>query len=349
MQKIKVAIVGSTGYAGQELVRLLLQHPNVELKYATSKSYEGQKFSNIYENYFDLTNIECSADEVEKLAEEVDVIFIALPHGIASGKITSEILAKTKVIDLGADFRLNDIDLYESWYNTEHNNEKCLSQAIYGLCEWNREKIKNSNLIANPGCFTTCSILSLAPLLKDNLIDENSIIIDAKSGVTGAGRALNIGVHFSECNESVKAYKVAAHRHTPEIEQELSIISGKEITLSFTPHLIPMNRGILATCYAKLNKKHSYEEIRASYERYYQDEYFIRLLPKGKFPETRWIKGSNFVDIGFAIDERTNRIITIGALDNLIKGAAGQAIQNMNILFSFDESTGINQIPIFPI
>lgn len=349
MKKIKAAIVGSTGYAGQELVRLVLQHPNVELKFATSKSYENKELSNTYQNLYKLTDIICSEDDIEKLADQVDIIFIALPHGIASGKITETILNKTKIIDLGADFRLNDIDIYEDWYNTKHNNQNCLSKAIYGLCEWNREKIKNTNLVANPGCYTTCSILSLAPLVKDGLIEKNSIIIDAKSGVTGAGRGLNLGVHFSECNESTKVYKVASHRHTPEIEQELSLISGENITLSFTPHLLPMNRGILATCYAKLKDNFSYNKIKKTYEKYYQNEHFIRILPENTYPETRWIKGSNFVDIGFSIDKRTNRIIVIGALDNLIKGAAGQAVQNMNILFGFEETTGINIIPVFPI
>jgi N-acetyl-gamma-glutamyl-phosphate reductase len=348
MNKIKAAIVGATGYAGQELVRLILQHPNVNLRFATSKSYIDKKYENVYENFYNLTDIVCSEDELEQLADEVDVIFIALPHGIASGKVNENILKKVKIIDLGADFRLNDVDTYESWYNTPHNNQETLSQAIYGLCEWNREKIKTTNLVANPGCFTTCSILSLAPAIKDNTIEEDSIIIDAKSGVSGAGRSLNLGIHFAECNESIKAYKVAGHRHTPEIEQELSILSGKNITLSFTPHLVPMNRGILTTCYAKLKADFDYQEIRKSYEKYYQNEHFIRLLPEGVFPETRWVKGSNFIDIGFAIDKRTNRLIVIGALDNLIKGAAGQAIQNMNLLFGLEETAGINSIPIFP-
>jgi N-acetyl-gamma-glutamyl-phosphate reductase len=258
-------------------------------------------------------------------------------------------LNNTKIIDLGADFRLSDVNVYKNWYEVEHNNEMCLSQAVYGLCELHRDKIKTAQLIANPGCYTTCSILSTVPLLKDDLIEEDSIIVDAKSGVSGAGRSLNLGVHYNECNESIKAYKIASHRHTPEIEQELSLACGKDIKISFTPHLTPMNRGILATIYAKLKRNLTYEDVKKTYEKYYANEHFIRLTKKGVYPETRWVKGSNFVDIGFTIDERTNRIIVVGAIDNLVKGAAGQAVQNMNIMFELEESLGINQIPMFPI
>lgn len=347
--KKNAAIIGATGYVGAELFRILSNHPQVQITHATSVSYLGKDFSDVYENFKNVTDVKCSDDNLEKIAEEVDVIFLALPHGIASKKITENILEKCKVIDLGADFRLHNKNVYEKWYDTSHGNEKLLQEAVYGLCETNREKIRNARLVANPGCYTTCSILSLTPLLKENLIDENSIIIDAKSGVTGAGRSLNIGTAYCECNESIKAYKIASHRHTPEIEQELSIAAGKKIQLSFIPHLIPMNRGILATCYAKLNQQTDYKKVKSIFETYYGDEYFIRLTKEGKFPETRWCKGSNFVDIGFVIDERTNTIIVTGAIDNLIKGASGQAVQNMNILFGFDEKTAISSAGIFPV
>lgn len=347
--KIKAAIVGVTGYVGQELFRILSSHPNVEISHITSVSYKGKSLSEIYENFMKVTDLECSDADIEKIADEADVMFIALPHGLASKQINQSILDKCKVIDLGADFRLKDKAVYEKWYEVEHESAELLEKAVYGLCELHREEIKGASLIANPGCYTTCSILSLAPLLKEGLIDANSIIIDAKSGVTGAGRALNLGTAYCEVNESTKAYKIASHRHTPEIEQELSLAAGKEITLSFTPHLIPMNRGILATIYAKIKPNVTYTQVKAAYEKYYSNEYFIRIKDSEVFPETKWVKGSNFVDIGFKIDERTNNIIVIGAIDNLIKGAAGQAVQNMNILFNLDEKTALDNAAIFPI
>ncbi|MCI1931324.1 MAG: N-acetyl-gamma-glutamyl-phosphate reductase [Clostridia bacterium] len=346
---IKAGVVGATGYAGNELVRILMQHPEVEITDLTAHSYVGKKFNEVYENYRDINEMVCGDFNMERLAEKCDVVFLALPHGVASKVVTEEILQKTKVIDFGADFRLKDADIYEKWYGVKHFGKDILKDAVYGLCEVNREKIKGKQLIANPGCYTTCSILSLRPLVAEGLIDLDSIIIDAKSGVTGAGRGLNIANMYDECNESVKAYKIASHRHTPEIEEQLGYAAGKKIVLQFTPHLIPMNRGILATCYAKLIKNVSYADVKAVYEKYYKNEYFVRLTKEGVFPETRWVKGSNFIDIGFKIDERTGRIIVIGAIDNLVKGAAGQAVQNMNILFGLDEKTGLELVPVFPV
>ncbi|MCD8238519.1 MAG: N-acetyl-gamma-glutamyl-phosphate reductase [Clostridiales bacterium] len=345
--KIKAAVIGATGYAGSELVRLLENHPNIKTEALTSKSYAGKSYKEVYPN-FSATDYICEEEDIEKLSESCDVIFLALPHGEASKRISPALLNKCKVIDLGADFRLQDIDVYESWY-CEHYSKDVLKEAVYGLCEINREKIKTSRIIGNPGCYTTCSILTLYPLVKEGIIDENSIIIDAKSGVSGAGRGVSLSNLYCEVNESVKAYKIASHRHTPEIEEQLSYACGKKIVLNFTPHLIPINRGILATCYGNLKAKTTYEEVRAAYEKYYKDEYFIRLCNKGAFPETRFVKGSNFTDIGFTIDERTNRIIAIGAIDNLFKGAAGQAVQNMNLLFGLDEKTGLDFVPPFPI
>lgn len=346
---IKVGIVGCTGYAGQELMRLLTMHPECDVEIITSRTYKNMNFNQVYGNYTNITTKQIVDDEIEELAKKVDVIFLALPHGIASNKITNKILEHTKVIDLGADFRLKNLDEYEDWYGVTHGSPKLLDEAVYGLCELKRDKIKNASLIANPGCYTTCSILSLVPLIKNNIVDKNSIIIDAKSGVTGAGRALNLATHYTECNESIKAYKIASHRHTPEIEQELSNVADNSVTISFTPHLVPMNRGILITAYGNLTKICTYKDIKNIYEQFYKNEKFIRLLPEGVFPETKWVKGSNYCDINFQIDERTNRIIVIAAIDNLIKGAAGQAVQNMNILFNIDESTGIEMIPSFPI
>lgn len=343
---IKVGIIGATGYAGSELVRLITQHPKAELVTMTSQSYAGQEYKEVYSNYSHLDYV-CEEEHIEEMAEKCDVIFLALPHGVASKKINADILSKTKIIDLGADFRIQDVDVYEKWYTT-HYSKDILPEAVYGLCEINRDKIKGKGIVANPGCYTSCSILSLYPLVKEGMIDLSSIIIDAKSGATGAGRGLSLGNHYCELNESVKAYKVASHRHTPEIEEQLSIAAGQDIVLNFTPHLIPMDRGILATCYATLNKKYTYDDIRKAYEKHYGNEHFIRLTKEGVFPETKWVKGSNFVDIGFTVDERTNRVIVIGALDNLFKGAAGQAVQNMNIIMGIEETTGIDYVPIFP-
>ena len=336
---IKVGIIGATGYAGSELVRLITQHPKAELVTMTSQSYAGQEYKEVYSNYSHLDYV-CEEEHIEEMAEKCDVIFLALPHGVASKKINADILSKTKIIDLGADFRIQDVDVYEKWYTT-HYSKDILPEAVYGLCEINRDKIKGKRIVANPGCYTSCSILSLYPLVKEGMIDLSSIIIDAKSGATGAGRGLSLGNHYCELNESVKAYKVASHRHTPEIEEQLSIAAGQDIVLNFTPHLIPMDRGILATCYATLNKKYTYDDIRKAYEKHYGNEHFIRLTKEGVFPETKWVKGSNFVDIGFTVDERTNRVIVIGALDNLFKGAAGQAVQNMNLMLGFEETAGL--------
>ncbi len=345
---IKAGIIGATGYVGQELVRLLKNHKDVEIKHITSHSYVGKEFDSIYENYRDVFTEKCEEQEIEKIAEEVDVLFIALPHGIASGEINESILKKTKVIDIGADYRLKDQAVYEDWYDTKHMSPELLERAVYGLCELNREAIKSARLIANPGCYPTSTTLTLLPLLKEGLIEEDSVIVDAKSGVTGAGRGLNLGTHYTECNESMKAYAIASHRHTPEIEEQLSTIGGSEVIINFTPHLIPMNRGILTTSYAKLKKKASYGEVKAVYEKYYADEYFVRLTKENIFPETKWVKGSNFCDIGIKVDERTGRVIVVGAIDNMIKGAAGQAVQNMNIMFDIDEKSGLEDVSIFP-
>lgn len=344
---IKAGIIGATGYAGSELVRILSSHPQAEIKTITSQSYTGKNYNEVYENYRHNESLICEEENIEEMAEVCDVIFLALPHGVASKKVSESVLSKAKVIDLGADYRLQNTEVYEKWY-TQHYSKDILKEAVYGLCEINREKIKGKRIIGNPGCYTTCSILSLYPLVKENMIELDSIVIDAKSGATGAGRGLNLSNHYCELNESFKAYKIANHRHTPEIEEQLSYAAGEEIVLSFTPHLVPMNRGILATCYAKLNNKYTYDDIKAVYEKYYKDEFFVRLTKEGVFPETKWVKGSNFCDIGFTVDERTNRVIVIGAIDNLYKGAAGQAVQNMNILFGFDEKTGLDYIPIFP-
>jgi N-acetyl-gamma-glutamyl-phosphate reductase len=345
---IKAGIIGSTGYAGQELVRLLHHHPDVDINFVSSKSYSDKDYDEVFRNFYEIMNIKC-INTPENIADlDIDVLFTALPHGITSGMVSQKALKKFKIIDLGADFRLKDVDVYEKWY-TGHNSKELLKDAVYGLCELNRDEIKDTNLLANPGCYTTCSILAMTPLLKEGLIDPSSIILDAKSGVTGAGRGINLATHYTECNETIKAYKIAAHRHTPEIEEQLSYAAGENILVNFTPHLVPMNRGILVTAYANLKDISDYDEIYNAYEKLYGTEQFIRLLPKGVPAETRWVKGSNYTDIGFTIDERTNRIIVTAAIDNLIKGAAGQAVQNMNIMFGLRENTGLEFLSPFPI
>ncbi len=345
---IKAGIIGSTGYAGAELARLLLGHPEAEIVWYGSRSYVGQEYASIYRNMFRMVDAECLDDNMEALSEEADVIFTATPQGLCASLVNDGILSRTKVVDLSADFRIKDVDVYEKWYGLEHKSPQYIPEAVYGLCEINREDVKRARLVANPGCYTTCSILTLYPLVKEGLVDVSSIIIDAKSGTSGAGRGAKVPNLFCEVNESIKAYGIASHRHTPEIEEQLGYACGQKVVLNFTPHLVPMNRGILATTYAVLKKKTTYGEVRAVYDRYYGNEYFIRMLPEGVFPETRWVEGSNFVDINFKIDERTGRIIAIGAIDNLVKGAAGQAVQNMNLMFGLPENTGLTQIPMFP-
>ena len=351
---IKAGIIGATGYAGAELVRILMNHKEVEIAWYGSRSYVDEPYANVFGNMFEIVDAKCMDDNMQELADAVDVIFTATPQGYLAGLLTEDILNKVKIIDLSADYRIKDVSTYEKWYGIEHKSPQFIEEAVYGLCEVNRDKInEKTRLIANPGCYTTCSILTAYPLMKEGIIDVDTLIIDAKSGTSGAGRGAKTPNLFCEVNENMKAYGVASHRHTPEIEEQLGYACDKEVVLNFTPHLVPMNRGILATEYAKLNKKAdgtlpTYDEIKAVYDKYYADEKFVRVLNKGALPETKWVEGSNYVDINFVIDERTGRIIMMGALDNIVKGAAGQAVQNMNILFGFDEAEGLNLIPMFP-
>jgi N-acetyl-gamma-glutamyl-phosphate reductase len=287
-------------------------------------------------------------DNMDELADAVDVIFTATPQGLCASLVNEEVLKKVKIIDLSADYRIKDVNIYEQWYGIKHKSPQFIEEAVYGLCEINRDKVKNARIVANPGCYTTCSILTIYPLVKEGLIDPKSIIVDAKSGTSGAGRGAKVPNLFCEVNENCKAYGVATHRHTPEIEEQLTYAAGEEVIINFTPHLIPMQRGILATAYGNLKKDVTYEEVKAIYDKYYKDEYFVRVLEGEVPPETRWVEGSNFVDVSFKIDKRTNRIIMMGAMDNLVKGAAGQAVQNMNILFGLPENEGLQQVPMFP-
>ena len=345
---MNVGIIGSTGYAGAEIVRLLYSHPEAEIVWYGSRSYIDKNFASVFGNMFKLVPDVCKGENIKELAETVDVIFTATPQGYCATLVSEEVLSKTKIIDLSADFRIKDVATYEKWYGIEHASPEFIDEAVYGLCEINREAVKNARLIANPGCYPTCSFLSIYPLLKEGVIDRNTIIIDAKSGTSGAGRGAKVNNLYCEVNESIKAYGVAKHRHTPEIEEQLSYVAGDDVLINFTPHLVPMNRGILVTAYATLTKKITEDEVRDIYHKYYDDEFFVRVLDKGVCPETRWVEGSNFADVNAVVDERTGRVIMMGAIDNVVKGAAGQAIQNMNIMFGLAENTGLNFAPLFP-
>lgn len=345
---IKAGIIGSTGYAGQELVRLLSGHRKAEIEFLSSQSYAGHSYSEVFPLFKGVVDMPLVPDnDSSSLAARCDVVFTALPHGEAAVRISDELLARTRIIDIGSDFRLKAPEDYAVWYEMTHEKPELLSRSVYGLSEWRRNEIREARLIANPGCYATSTLLSLLPLVKADVLSEEPVIVDAKSGVSGAGRSLSLGVHFNEATETVKAYKVAAHRHTPEIEQELLAAGRGKGKVVFTPHLIPMNRGILTTSYLRPAGKLTRSDLYEIYSKTYENEPFVRVLPSG-FPETRWVKGSNYFDVGLAVDERTGLAIVIGALDNLMKGAAGQAVQNMNIMFGFDEGEGIGQVPIFP-
>ena len=345
---IKVGIIGATGYAGGELARILMGHKDAEIVWYGSRSYIDKKYADVYQNMFQIVDAKCLDDNMEELAKKADVIFTATPQGFCASVISEAILADTKIVDLSADFRIKDVATYEKWYGIQHKSPQFIEEAVYGLCEINREDVKGARLVANPGCYTTCSILTAYPLAKEGLIDMNTLIIDAKSGTSGAGRGAKVGNLYCEVNENIKAYGVASHRHTPEIEEQLGYAAKEDVRISFTPHLVPMNRGILVTAYASLAKDVTEEEIRAAYEKYYKNEYFVRLLEPGVVPQTRWVEGSNFADVNFKLDPRTKRVVMMGAIDNMVKGAAGQAVQNMNLMFGLPENTGLKQVPLFP-
>jgi len=344
---MKIGIIGSTGYAGQQLVCLLANHPEVNIEFLVSNSYVDMEYSDIYRNFKNRINMKCiSIDQVDNYLSSVDVVFIALPHGKSMKIVPKLIEAGIKVIDFGADYRIKSQATYEEWYNLEHQSPNLLDSAVYGLPELHKEKIKSAQLIANPGCYPTASILALAPLVKAKLIEQNSIIIDAKSGVSGAGRSLNTATLYGEVNESMKAYALASHRHTPEIKQELSNQFGDDVSVLFTPHLVPMNRGILATCYANLKEGITDKDVLELYEAFYKNHPFVRVSTD--LPETRWVKNTNYCDISFKIDPFSNKIIVVSAIDNLMKGAASQAVHNMNLMCNLDETMGLSLISFLP-
>jgi len=344
---IKAGIVGATGYTGSELLRLLALHPEVEVTVVTSRSEAGKAVSDRFPHLRSYNDLKFTDPSVETLAE-CDVVFFATPHGVAQAMMPAFIDSGLKVIDLSADFRLKDADLWAKWYNQPHGCPELIEQAVYGLPEVNRTDIKGANLIACPGCYPTAIQLGFLPLLENKLVDTKRLIADAKSGVSGAGRAANVGTLMSECADSFKAYGASGHRHSPEIRQGLNQYSGDQVSLTFVPHLVPMIRGIEATLYAELTTDLSLEDIQSLYEQRYKDEPFVDVMPLGSSPETRSVKGSNYCRIALHQQPDSNVIIVLSVIDNLVKGASGQAIQNMNLMFGLDESAGINQVPLMP-
>ncbi len=338
---LRVGIVGATGYAGKELVRILLRHSKVQITTITSESYAGSSFGAVYPEFRGLFDYVLSRFDQEELKAKTDLVFSALPHGLSQEKVPLMLSAVEKVIDLSGDFRLSDASLYEEWYGYKHQAKELLADSVYGLPELNKEKIKTAKLIANPGCYPTAALLALLPALKNKLIDLTSIIIDAKSGVSGAGRTAKISFHFPECNENLKAYRLGKHQHVPEIEEQATIMAGENIILNFTPHLIPMTRGILNTIYLRLTENINQDKIFSLYSEYYSKESFVRILFPPELPETRYVTGTNFCDISLRLDIRNNMLIVVSVIDNLVKGAAGQAVQNMNILQGWPEEEGL--------
>ncbi len=338
---IRASVIGSSGYAGIELFRILKNHPEVKLVNLVSKTFQGKKIGELYPKYRDL-DIEFVWKDYRDIAKESDVVFTATPHKVAM-EFAKELYEEGVVlIDLSADFRFEDWKIFEKWYKVEHKSKELLRNTVYGLPELYKEKIEKANLIGNPGCYPTASILGLAPLLKHNLIDVESIVIDAKSGTTGAGKKLTEILHFPERNENLSPYSPVMHRHIPEIEKELCKIGSRDdVYITFTPHLLPMDRGILASIYTKLKDKISQKELYKLYREFYKDAYFIRIVEKNLLPDTKSVANTNFCDIGLRVDNRTGRVIVFSAIDNLIKGASGQAVQNMNIRFGFSEEMGL--------
>ncbi len=342
-----VAIVGASGYTGVELTRILSNHPRISLTAVTSRQYDGQPLSRVFPNLRKKTDLICENLSLDELCKRADFIFTAVPHKTAMGIVPDLLRAGKKVIDLSADFRIRDIPTYEQWYQ-EHTAAELVKKAVYGLPELYREQIAGADLIANPGCYPTSIILGLAPLLKAGIIEPQTIIADSKSGTSGAGRSANVGTLFCEVTDGFRAYNVGAHRHTPEIEQEVNALCNANVQISFTPHLLPVSRGIFSTVYAQLQPGTTTEQIRALYEKMYGNEYFIRLLSDDQLPATQYVRGSNYCDISFRVDPRTNRIIILSTIDNIVKGAAGQAVQNMNLMCGFDEADGLEIVPFFP-
>ncbi|GHI00174.1 N-acetyl-gamma-glutamyl-phosphate reductase [Neobacillus kokaensis] len=345
---MKAAIIGGTGYGAIELIRLINQHPYLEVGSVVSNSQAGNNFSDSYPHLSEIMEHPLEKFDVDNIAANNEVVFLATPSGVSSNLVPQLMETGIKCIDLSGDFRLRSTEQYETWYKRTPADNKYINQAVYGLSEIYPEHIKNATLIANPGCYPTAATLGLLPILNGNIADQESIIIDAKSGVSGAGRGLSLTAHYAEINENLKAYKLGAHQHIPEIEQVLSDESGSQIAVTFTTHLVPMTRGIMCSTYLKLTETISTKEVVELYNEFYKNKPFVRIRPEGTVPATKEVLGSNYCDIGLHVDQRTNRLTIISVIDNLVKGAAGQAIQNANIIFGWDERSGLNQLPMYP-
>lgn len=344
---VRVAVVGASGYTGVELLRLLLAHPGVEVTCVTSRQNAGESIAAVFPSLLGRIDLVCDPVDTALIAAKADLAFTALPHQSAMAVVPELLAAGMKVVDLSADYRLRDAAVYEAWY-ASHTSVELLSEAVYGLPELYRAQVTGARLVANPGCYPTSVALALAPLLEAGLIDPSSLIIDSKSGTSGAGRSAKVDSLFCEVNEGFKAYGVARHRHTPEIEQTLSDLAGAPVVVNFTPHLLPVNRGILSTCYATLKKPMTTKELVEKFQQHYAGEFFVRVHPVGSLPNVAFVRGSNYCDLGVVSDPRTGRVIVVAAIDNLVKGAAGQALQNMNLMLGFEESAGLRALGVFP-
>lgn len=344
---IRAAVIGATGYAGAELVRLLSGHPHAKLSMITSRQHAGVPFSDIYPAMVGVMNLSCQAFSQETVSEAADVVFTALPHKASMAVVPGLIDRGKKVIDLSADFRFKDPALYEAWYEP-HQAKDLLQSAVYGLPETYADEIKKASLVGNPGCYPTSVLLPLLPFVKVPFIDLDNIVADSKSGTSGAGRSVSLATHFCEVNESFRAYKVAEHRHNPEMDEVLGLLAGRQIHITFTPHLVPLTRGMLTTLYVGLKGSVSTQEVTSYLASFFANKPFVRICPPGRFPDTRYVKGTNYCDIGLKVAERSRRLILVSAIDNLVKGASGQAVQNMNIMFGFPETAGLDQVP-FPL
>lgn len=341
--KIKAGIIGASGYAGAELLRLLLNHEDVEIVAISSQSYLGQSISKLYPSFYGICDMFFETDQ--EVLEKSEVVFASLPHGLSEkyAKYCDE--NQKKFIDLGADFRLDEEKDYQEWYNLDYHEKELHQKQVYGLSEVNREIIKKASLVGNPGCYPTSITLGLYPLLKEGMYASSHIVIDSKSGTTGAGKSLTEDTHFPKCNESFHPYKVGTHRHTPEIEQELSKMAQEDICVTFVPHLLPVNRGIISTIYVPLKQDVKMKDVFDIYHQYYDQEYFVRVLPEGKVADLKYVKYSNFCDISLHYDSRYHQLIIVSTIDNMVKGAAGQAIQNMNLMYGIEETRGLKMVP----
>jgi len=344
---VKVAVVGASGYTGVELIRLLLSHPGVDITCVTSRQNAGENIAAVFPSLLGRIDLACDPVEPALIAAKADFVFTALPHQSAMAVVPELLAAGRQVVDLSADYRLREVSVYEAWY-ARHTSADLLAEAVYGLPELYRSQVAGARLVANPGCYPTSVALALAPLLRAGLIDPTTLIIDSKSGTSGAGRSAKVDSLFCEVNEGFKAYGVASHRHTPEIEQTLTDLAGERVVVNFTPHLLPVNRGILSTCYATLKAEKSTLELVEAFQQHYAGEPFVRVHPAGSLPNVAFVRGSNFCDLGVVSDPRTGRVIVVSTIDNLVKGAAGQAVQNMNLMLGFEESAGLTALPVFP-